>query len=120
LAIRKNSIRRELTAFFRERDCFTLIRPVDDEDKLQDISKLSDSELRPRFVELSNDLRTKVFCAAKRKTFKGKPCSPSMFIELCEHFCNSINSGGLPEIESSWEMICKSEAARIEKSKLKS
>lgn len=30
LSLRKNSIRKELTTFFRERDCFTLIRPVDD------------------------------------------------------------------------------------------
>jgi hypothetical protein len=27
---RKNSIRKELISFFKDRDCFTLIRPVDD------------------------------------------------------------------------------------------
>lgn len=30
MAVRKNSIRKELVNFFRERDCFMLIRPVDD------------------------------------------------------------------------------------------
>lgn len=34
----------------------------------------------------------------KKKMFKGKPCSPSMFVELCQYFCDSINQGGLPEI----------------------
>lgn len=29
-----------------------LIRPVDDEKKLQDMSKVKDSEMRPRFLEL--------------------------------------------------------------------
>lgn len=52
LAMRKNSIRKELTSFFRERDCFTLVRPVDDEAKLQNMSKVRDSELRPKFLEL--------------------------------------------------------------------
>lgn len=98
LAQRKNSIRKELTTFFRDRDCFTLIRPVDDEAKLQDMSRLKDSELRPKFLELIKDLRSKVFYQAKKKTFKGKPCSPAMFIELCQHFCTAINNGGLPEI----------------------
>ena len=51
-AQRKNNIRKELTTFFRDRDCFTLVRPVDDESKLQDMSKLKDSEIRPRFLEL--------------------------------------------------------------------
>lgn len=107
-----------MTTFFRDRDCFTLVRPVDDESKLQDMSRLKDTELRPKFLELIKDLRSKVFYQAKRKTFKGKPCSPAMFIELCQHFCTAINNGGLPEIESNWDMICKSESARIEKSNL--
>lgn len=96
LAARKNSIRKELTTFFRERDCFTLIRPVDDDEKLQNMAKCSDADLRPKFVELIKDLRTKVFRQVKRKTFKGRPCSPAIFIELCQHFCTAINNGGLP------------------------
>lgn len=48
--MRKNSIRKELTSFFRERDCFTLIRPVDDEARLQDMANARDSDLRPKFI----------------------------------------------------------------------
>lgn len=40
---RKNSIRKELTNFFKDRDCFMLIRPVDDEKKLQNMSQVKDS-----------------------------------------------------------------------------
>ena len=50
LTVRKNSVRKELVNFFRERDCFTLIRPVDDESKLQKMAKLQDHELRPQFL----------------------------------------------------------------------
>lgn len=90
-----------------------LIRPVDDEKKLQDMSKVRDSEMRPRFLELVSELRGKVLKDIKKKTFKGKSCSPTMFIELCQYFCDSINKGGLPEIENNWELVCKAESARI-------
>ena len=57
-----------------------LIRPVDDERKLQNMSQVKDAEIRPRFLELIRDLRSKVFQGIKKKTFKGKPCSPAMFV----------------------------------------
>jgi Guanylate-binding protein, N-terminal domain len=43
MVVRKNGIRKELTNFFKERDCFMLIRPVDDEKKLQNMSLVKDS-----------------------------------------------------------------------------
>ena len=52
MASRKNNIRKELVSYFKDRDCFLLIRPVDDEAKLQNMAKLKDTELRPKFLEL--------------------------------------------------------------------
>jgi hypothetical protein len=52
MVIRKNGIRKELTTFFKDRDCFMLIRPVDDEKKLQNMAQVKDSEIRPKFLEL--------------------------------------------------------------------
>jgi hypothetical protein len=75
-----------------------LIRPVEDEAQLQNMAKLKDSELRPKFLELIGQLKSKIHCNIKKKMFKGKPCSPTMFVELCQYFCSSINQGGLPEI----------------------
>ena len=113
LTKRKNSIRKELANFFKNRDCFTLVRPVDDEAKLANMSKLDDKDLRPKFLELISQLQTKVLLGLRKKMFKGKPCSPRMFVELCQFFCQSINTGGLPEIENNWDMVCKAEANRI-------
>lgn len=45
----KNRIRRLLTSFFKDRDCFTLVRPLIDETKLQDLDQMSFDELRPEF-----------------------------------------------------------------------
>lgn len=82
------------------------------------MAKVREDDLRPKFKELVQELRRKVFYQAKAKLFKGKPCSPAMFIELCQHFCDSINKGGLPEIESNWDLVCKAEVARVEKSNI--
>jgi hypothetical protein len=66
--------------FFKDRDCFILIRPVDDEKKLQNMATVKDSELRPKFLDLVNQLRFKVLGNIKKKMFKGRPCSPAMFV----------------------------------------
>lgn len=47
----KNRIRRMLKHFFRERDCMTMVRPVESETELQSLSKLKDYEMREEFVE---------------------------------------------------------------------
>lgn len=44
------------------------------------MSKVKDVDMRPRFLELITELRGKVLKDIKKKTFKGKPCSPAMFI----------------------------------------
>jgi hypothetical protein len=88
-----------------------LIRPTTDE--LQKLASLKDTELRPEFLQLVRELRSKIFSQVKRKMFKGKPCSPLMFIEMCQYFCDSINRGDLPEIESNWDLVCKAEAKRV-------
>ena len=47
----KNRIRRLLTQFFKDRDCFTMIRPLTDENKLRSLEKVPAEELRPEFLE---------------------------------------------------------------------
>ena len=47
----KNKIRRMLKHFFKERDCFTLVRPVESEDDLQNMVHLPEGCLRPEFME---------------------------------------------------------------------
>lgn len=80
MTVRKNSVRKELVSFFKDRDCFILVRPVDDEKKLQNMALVKDNELRPKFLELIHQLRGKVLNNIKKKMFKGKACSPAMFV----------------------------------------
>lgn len=46
----KNKVRRMITHFFKDRDCFTLVRPVETESQLQTLFALPDQELRPQFM----------------------------------------------------------------------
>jgi len=39
-----------VSTFFKDKDCFTLVRPAEEEKNLQNIEKLEDSELRPEFL----------------------------------------------------------------------
>lgn len=40
-----------LKSFFTDRDCFTMIRPVTEEDKLRNLAQLDPELLRPKFFE---------------------------------------------------------------------
>lgn len=51
-AERKNLIRKKLKTFFQDRDCFTLVRPTENERDLQNLSSINERLLRPEFVKL--------------------------------------------------------------------
>ena len=47
----KNEIRKHLKKYFIERECCTMIRPLTNEDELQNLSEMDLGELRAEFVE---------------------------------------------------------------------
>lgn len=47
----KNRIRRLLKTFFKDRDCCTMIRPLTQEDELQNLENKDLADLRPEFVD---------------------------------------------------------------------
>ena len=47
----KNRIRRLIKHFFKERECVTMVRPVESEQHLQKLDQMDDHELRPEFVD---------------------------------------------------------------------
>ena len=47
----KNEIRKHLKKYFNERECCTMIRPLTNEDELQNLAQMDMSELRAEFVE---------------------------------------------------------------------
>ncbi len=105
----KNRIRRLLKSFFKDRDCCTMIRPLTNEENLQNLTSMELSDLRADFVEQVLLLRRKVLNRVKPKMLNGKMLSGAMMSTLAQSYVVSINKGSVPNIENAWNYICKSE-----------
>jgi hypothetical protein len=68
----KNRVRRLLQSFFKERDAFLMVRPLLDEEDLQNLEKTDLEKLRPEFGEQVLNLRKKVLTRVKPKCLNGK------------------------------------------------
>jgi hypothetical protein len=104
---KKNRIRRYVRNFFQERECFTLVRPVEEESQLQSLSKCTD--LRPEFVQQIDSLRARILKKVKAKTLDGKLITGSMLVELAESYTQAMNKGSVPTIDSAWRYVQKSQ-----------
>ena len=109
----KNRIRRLLTAYFRDRDCATLVRPLVDELKLQQLNSCTFEELRPEFVEQAMSLRKKVLERARPKTFRGEQLDGGMYLSMLEAYLRAINEGAVPNIQNAWTYMCMEKCGQL-------
>jgi hypothetical protein len=56
--------------FFVERDCFTLVRPVETEEQLQQLDTLEEKDFRQEFVEQARRLRERILGRVKVKKLR--------------------------------------------------
>lgn len=108
----KNRIRRLLTTFFPERECFTMVRPLLKEGDLQNLDKMDMMKLRPEFYEQVMSLRKKILEKMKPKTLNGKNLSGDMYIGLMTSYVKAINEGTVPNIEDAWTYLCREQAEK--------
>jgi len=108
----KNKLRRLIKSYFPERDCYTMIRPVENEKDLQNLNMLDDNMMRKEFLEEAEILRNKVFRKIKPKMFNGKILSGSMLLDLVKSILDSINQGSVPVIENSWNYVVQAECMK--------
>ena len=108
----KNLVRKMIKTYFNERDCFPMVRPVENENDLQNLMNLPDNKIRPEFLKQSNMLRNKIYMKIKPKTFNGKILSGQMLIDLLDSVVNAINEGAIPVIENSWNYIANNECLK--------
>ncbi|CAG9316966.1 unnamed protein product [Blepharisma stoltei] len=108
----KNRIRRLLKEFFKDRDCFTLIRPTTKEDDLQNLEEKPLESLRPEFQEQVIQLRKRVIGRIRPKTVNNKCLNGEMLANLVKNYIEAINIGVVPNIESAWNYICKTECTK--------
>ena len=115
----KNRIRRLLSGFFKERDCFTLVRPTESEKTLQKLDQASPDQFRPEFLEQASKLQRLIFRKVKPKTINGKFFTGHMLAELAQAYTEAINTGGVPNIEGAWTSVCQAECQKALEESLK-
>ena len=108
----KNRVRKLIRAYFPERDCFTMVRPVENEKDLQNLEFLPNEELRAEFLEQAEKFRNKILNITCPKTFRKKLLNGSMLVELVQNILDSINAGCIPVIENTWKYVVQSECIK--------
>jgi hypothetical protein len=120
--LERNRVRHVLGAFFPKRQCRTLVRPVHDEAKLQQVDSLSTEELRPEFRRNLEELKDALFAPehVKPKCAPGSqtPVSGSAFVDLAQQFVEAINNGGVPVVSSAWDHVSQTECTHASKEAL--
>lgn len=118
---KKNKVRRMFNHYFPERDCVTLMRPLEDEEQLRKLNEIDDTLLRSEFVEQLSFLKLKVLKKTCPKTLltdsKNKQSKPiiggNMFMNLCQSFLEVINEGKIAKIDNIWRLASTNEANKI-------
>ena len=108
----KNIIRNLIKNYFPERDCFTMVRPVENEKDLQNLSNLENRYFRKEFLEQSEIFRKKVLFKCRPKIFHKNTLTGAMLIELIHSILDEINRGCIPVIENSWKYIIRNECIK--------
>lgn len=67
----KNEIRNSVTGFFKERNCVTLVRPVNKENLLRKLKDLNWDDLRENFREACSKFINTVKTETKCKQIRG-------------------------------------------------
>ena len=108
----KNRIRRLLSTFFKDRDCWTLVRPLMKEENLQNLDKLDLEKLRPEFFDQVIKMREKILTNIKPKLIEKQAIDGEMYIGLIKSYIEAINNGGIPNIENAWMSVCREKCAK--------
>lgn len=93
-------IRDNIIKYFSDRDCITLVRPLDSEDELRKLNKFPFSKLKSDFKTEFLKLRQKVYEESCPKVFNGKKLNGSTLVNLLNEFINAINKGAVPNINN--------------------
>ena len=74
----KNRVRKLLKHFFSDRDCATLVRPIENETDVQNLSKLPNDKLRKEFIDQLGIIKGKIKKKLKGKIVNGRKVNGPM------------------------------------------
>ncbi|KAF5843640.1 guanylate-binding protein [Dunaliella salina] len=108
----KNEIRGSIKALFKDRDCFSLVRPMHDEMALANLDTVPKDQLRPEFTQGVKKLVELIFSKSKPKRFANGLMSGPVLAGLVEAYVEAINKGAVPTIATAWQGVAESESRR--------
>ncbi|KAL7752110.1 hypothetical protein RI367_002640 [Sorochytrium milnesiophthora] len=107
----KNKVRECIRAFFENRTCKTLKRPVEDEELLQTLGQLTPDQFRPEYLQEAQTLVKYIYQHATPKTIFNAPINGKMFAQLVRSYVTSVNTGSVPVIETTWAHVIRQQTA---------
>ncbi|MCL7027787.1 hypothetical protein MKW94_015755, partial [Papaver nudicaule] len=105
----KNEIRESIRALFPDRECFTLVRPLNSEHALQRLDQTSLEKLRPEFVAGLDALTKFVFERTRPKQVGATVMTGPILAGITQSFLDALNKGAVPTISSSWQSVEEAE-----------
>ncbi|XP_076892060.1 uncharacterized protein LOC143543677 [Bidens hawaiensis] len=108
----KNEIRESIRALFPDRDCFTLVRPLNNENDLQRLDQIPLDNMRPEFKSGLDALTRFVFERTRPKQVGSAVMTGPIFARITQSFLDALNNGAVPTITSSWQSVEEAECER--------
>ncbi|KAL6567382.1 hypothetical protein OROGR_001050 [Orobanche gracilis] len=101
----KNEIRESIRALFPDRECFTLVRPLSNENDLQRLDQIPLDKLRPEFRSGLDSLTRFVFERTRPKQMGATVMTGPILARITQSFLDAINNGAVPTITSTWQFV---------------
>ncbi|KAB5560640.1 hypothetical protein DKX38_005597 [Salix brachista] len=108
----KNEIRDSIRALFPDRECFPLVRPLNNENDLQRLDQISLDKLRPEFRAGLDALTKFVFERTRPKQVGPTVMTGPILVGITESYLEALNNGAVPTISSSWQSVEEAECRR--------
>ncbi|KAI6692512.1 hypothetical protein NL676_020222 [Syzygium grande] len=109
----KNEIRDSIRALFPDRECFTLVRPLNNENDLQRLDQISMDKLRPEFRSGLEALTKFVFERTRPKQVGATILTGPVLVGIIESYLEALNNGAVPTISSSWQSVEEAECREL-------
>ncbi|XP_044496441.1 guanylate-binding protein 3-like [Mangifera indica] len=108
----KNEIRDSIRALFPDRECYTLVRPLNNENDLQRLDQISLDKLRPEFRAGLEALTKFVFERTRPKQLGATVMTGPVLVGITESYLDALNNGAVPTISSSWQSVEEAECRK--------
>ncbi|XP_078431516.1 guanylate-binding family protein [Wolffia australiana] len=108
----KNEIRESIRALFPDRECFTLVRPLNNESDLQRLHQIPLDKLRPEFRAGLDAFTKFVFERTRPKQVGATVMTGPILAGITQSFLDALNNGAVPTISSSWQSVEETECRK--------